>query len=301
MSAKLWITGHAGLLGSHLCSAARAAGWEVLTATRAELDLRDAAAVRGFLAQHQPAAIVHAAARNAGFAVHLAEPAGMLADNMSIALNVIQAAAEAGVPRLLYVSSACVYAGGGEGLMEKDALKEIPGGAMAGYALAKIAGMALCEAVSRERGVTYHSIIPCNLYGPGDNFHPERANVLAGMMRRMCDAGNADEFTVWGSGTPRREFLHAADAAAACLLLLRVENPPPRVNCGAGTDVTMLELADLLRGVTGFRGLVTDPSKPDGVARKLLNSSLLRGLGWEPRISLTEGLRETFAAMRAGA
>jgi GDP-L-fucose synthase len=298
----LWITGHTGLLGRELVSQAAAEGAAVLTAPRAELDLRDAAAVRFFIRQHQPAAVIHAAARNAGFPVHLAQPADLLADNLAMTLNVIQAAAEARVPRLLFVSSACVYAGGGDGLREAAALTEISGGAMSGYALAKQAGMALCEAVSRQHGLAYHSIVPCNLYGPGDHFAPERANVLAGMMQRMATAAreNAETFTVWGPGTPRREFLHARDCAAACLLLLRTDSPPARVNCGPGSDLTMLELAEQLRAVTGFRGrIITDPSQPGGVARKLLDSSPLRALGWAPCIGLEEGLRETFAAMSA--
>lgn len=292
VSGLLFITGHAGLAGGALVRAAATASREVITASRAELDLSDGGAVAAYLKAQRPSAIIHAAARNAGIAIHETQPADMLADNLAITLNTIRAAAEAGVPRLLYISSATVYSPDGT----------LPAGPTAGYGLAKIAGMMLCEAVRRQHGLCYHSIIPCNLYGPGDNFHPDHATVLPGMMRRMHDAllSGAGEFRVWGSGRQSREFLHADDLAAACLLLLELPDPPARVDCSPGISTTILELAEQLKELSGFTGkIVTDPSKPDGTPRPLLDSTQLRGLGWLPRIPLEEGLRSTWEAFRA--
>lgn len=302
MSGPLFITGHGGLAGSALLRAA--AGQNILTASRAQLDLQNADAVAAFLAQHRPSAIIHAAARNGGIALHEAEPAGMLADNLAIALNVIRAAAEAMVPRLLYISSAAVYAAGGDQpCAEDNAAPTLPRGPTAGYALAKIAGMALCDAVRKQHGLTFHSIIPCNLYGPGDNYHPPDATVVAGMMRRMHEAAqsNAPQFSLWGSGQQTREFLHADDLAAACLLLLDHPDPPSRVNCSPGLTTSILQLAHHLQTVTGYTGtLVTDPSKPEGAPRPPLDCTLLRSLGWSPRVALLDGLRSTYATFKEG-
>ena len=277
-------------------------GRDILTASHGELDLRNADAVAAFLRQHRPSVIIHAAARNAGITLHEAQPAALLADNLAIAVNVIRAAAEARVPRLLYVSSAVVYAGKSSGpLAESMAATSLPGGPTAGYALAKIAGMALCEAVRKQHGLTFHSIIPCNLYGPGDNYHPEHATVVAGMMRRMHEAAcaGAPQFSIWGSGHQTREFLHADDLAAACLLLLDQSDPPPRVNCSPGISTPMLELADQLKAVTGYTGtLVPDSSKPEGAPRPPLDCTLLRSLGWQPQIALPDGLRSTYSAFK---
>ncbi len=297
VSGSLFITGHAGLVGSALRRAMP--GRDIITASRGELDLRNADAVTAFLHDHRPSAIIHAAARNAGITLHEAEPAAMLADNLAIAVNVIRAAADARVPRLLYLSSAVVYAGSGaQPLVESCAATTLPGGPTAGYALAKIAGMALCEAVRKQHGLTFHSIIPCNLYGPGDNYHPQHATVAAGMMRRMHEAArsNVPHFSIWGSGQQTREFLHADDFAAACLLLLDQSNPPPRVNCSPGISTAMFELADQLKAVTGYTGtLVPDTSKPEGAPRPPLDCTLLRSLGWQPRIALPDGLRSTYS------
>jgi len=296
VNGPVFVTGHRGLLGSALRHAL--SGREVLTASRGELDLRGAAAVRAFIGDHKPAVILHAAARNAGIALHEREPAAMLADNLAVALHVIQTAAELRVPRLLFVSSAAIYAAG-ELPPEEGALQKLPGGPTAGYALAKIAGMALCDAVRRQHGLTFHSIIPCNLYGPGDNYHPAHATVVAGMMRRMDEAARAGDpaFPVWGSGQQTREFLHAADLADACRLLLETADPPPRANCGTGLGTSMRELAALLKDLTGYRGRVTaDPSKPEGAPRPALQCDLLHRLGWQPQVTLEDGLRSTYAA-----
>ena len=301
VSGPLFITGHAGLAGSALRRAMP--GRDIITASRGELDLKNADAVAAFLQHHRPSAIIHAAARNAGITLHEAEPAALLADNLAIAVNVIRAAADARVPRLLYISSAVVYAAADtQPLAETCAATTLPGGPTAGYALAKIAGMALCEAVRKQHGLTFHSIIPCNLYGPGDNYHPQHATVVAGMMRRMHQAAHtsAPEFPIWGSGRQTREFLHADDLAAACLLLLDRSAPPPRVNCSPGISTAMFEIADHLKAVTGYTGtLVPDSSKPEGAPRPPLDCTLIRSLGWQPRIALPDGLCSTYAAFNA--
>ena len=298
MSGPVFITGHRGLLGSALLRASE--GRKVITATRAELDLCDGDAVAEFIHDQKPAAIIHAAARNGGVALHEAEPAMMLADNLAIALNVIRAAADARVPRLLYVSSATVYAGeGSEPLAESRAGAVMPTGPTAGYALAKLAGMALCDAVRRQHGLTFHSIIPCNLYGPGDNYHPQHSTVAPALLRRMHDAiaTNATAFPLWGSGRQRREFLHAEDVAAACLHLLALSEPPARANCGPGGSTSIMELAREIQAVTQFSGtIVPDLTKPDGPPRPALDCTLLHHLGWSPRISLASGLRSTYEA-----
>jgi GDP-L-fucose synthase len=302
VSGPLWITGHAGLVGSALMRAAAAGGIEIITVAQSELDLRNRDAVENFLAARRPTAIIHAAARHGGIALHLAQPAAMREDNAAIVASVIHGAAKARVPRLLYISSACVYTGNGEHpCTEASTSDVVPDGAMAGYAEAKIAGMLACETLRSRNGLCYHSIIPCNLYGPGDNYHPEHATVVPGMMRRMHEAKvqNARDFAVWGSGKQRREFLHADDLAAACLFLLTLPDPPPRANCGTGISTPLIELAEHLKAITGFAGaLIADPSKPDGPPRPPLDSSLLRSLGWSPRIALEDGLRSTYAAFK---
>ena len=302
MSGKIFVTGHRGLLGSALRRALSGSGCEVITAGREQLDLRDSAAVSAFLNQHRPAAIIHAAARNGGLLLHQAEPVAMREDNLAIATNVIRAAQEQGTARLIFVSSACVYTATGDTpQMETAAGAVLPEGLLAGYAFAKIEGMKLCDAGHAE-GRAWCTIIPCNLYGPGDNYHPDHATVVPGMMRRMHEAVRAQlpEYKVWGSGRQTRELLHADDLAAACILLLNTERPPARVNCSTGTGTPMMELALNLKEVTRYDGgLITDPSKPEGSQRPMLDGTVLRCLGWAPRISLREGLEGTYAAFRA--
>jgi GDP-L-fucose synthase len=300
VSESVFVTGHRGLLGSALVRAL--AGREVITAERGELDLRDAGAVEKFVARRRPSAIIHAAARNGGLMLHEAEPAAMLLDNLAIATGVIRAALEQRISRLIYVSSACVYSGGGEmPQKEVSAATVIPGGITAGYAFAKIAGIQVCEAVRRDfYEDDYCSIIPCNLYGPGDNYHRDHATVVPGMMRRMHDSAKAhlDVFKVWGSGRQTRELLHGDDLAAACLLLLDMDGElPARVNCSPEMGTSMFELAAHLKAITGFRGeIVADPLKPEGQPRPVLDCTLLRSLGWSPRIELADGLRSTYGA-----
>jgi GDP-L-fucose synthase len=298
VSGAVFVTGHRGLLGSALLRAL--AGREIITATRAELDLRDAAAVEQFIAARKPATIIHAAARNAGVLVQVMQPEGMLTDNMDVALNVIRAAARCGVKRLLYVASAAIFPEWASAADAKVAAG-VPFGPTGGYALAKIAGMKLCAAVRAERRFTYHSICPCNLYGPGDNYG-DAATVVAGMMRRMHRAAAEGDrvFKVWGSGRQTREFLHVEDAADACLWTLEYPQPPDHVNCGSGESVSMMALAVHLAEITGYTGtLEPDPSRPEGTPRPAVDHAWLREQHWQPRIALPVGLRATYAVFLA--
>lgn len=300
VNGSVFVTGHRGLLGSALVRAMT--DREVITADRGELDLRNGEAVERFLAERRPDAIIHAAARNGGILLHVAEPVAMLEDNLAIAINVIRAARAREIPRLLYVSSACVYSGTDNAPQREEcAATAMPEGRLAGYAFAKTAGVTLCDAIHKSGG-TYSSIIPCNLYGPGDNYHRDHATVVPRMMRQMhetVEAGKAT-FDIWGSGEQTREFLHADDLAAACLLMLNIENPPARVNCGPGAGTSMKELAAQLQTVTGFRGdIVPDRTKPEGEIRPGLDCTQLRGLGWSPRIALENGLRSTYDAFKS--
>lgn len=298
MSGPVFVTGHRGLLGQALLRAL--SGREILTATRSNLDLTNSEAVHRFLAEHRPGAVIHAAARNGGLRLHESGPSAMLADNLAMAVNVIRGAHDAGIGTLINVSSACVYtAATAAPAGEASAGINMPEGLTANYALAKIAGMRLCDAYNDEDRPCFCSIIPCNLYGPGDNYHRDDATVVPSMMRRMHEATRAhlSTFNVWGSGRQTREFLHVDDLAAACVLLLDAEELPPRVNCGPGLSTTMLELAAALKNVIGFLGEIEpDPSKPEGAPRPGLDISLLRSLGWQPRIPLADGLRSTYAA-----
>lgn len=296
MSGPVFITGHRGLLGSALLRAL--SGREVIIAGRGELDLRDAAAVERFIAEKKPATVIHAAARNAGVMVHVKQPVGMLLDNLDVALNIIRAAAHCGVPRLLYISAAAAFTGA-EG---EPAVMGVHPGAGGGYALAKIAGMKLCAALREEQKLMYHSLSPCNIYGPGDNYGTS-STVVAGMMRRMHSAMERRDpvFKIWGSGRQTREFLHVDDIAEACLWTLQHPQPPDHVDCGSGESTPMLELAAMLAEITGFRGaLEPDISKPEGMPRPALGHSWLREQHWQPKVTLREGLRATYTAFLAG-
>lgn len=313
---RIYIAGHRGMVGGAILrrlEARRAAGegLELITRTHAELDLTDQRAVRGFMEEMRPDAVILAAAKVGGIHANNSYPADFIYENLMIECNVIHQAFAAGVRRLLQLGSSCIYPKEAPQPMAESALLT---GTLEPtnepYAVAKIAGIKLCESYNRQHGTDYRSVMPTNLYGPGDNFHPENSHVLPALIRRFHAAAQAgaDEVTIWGSGRPRREFLHVDDMAAASLFVMDLppavyarETAPmlSHINVGTGTDVSILELARMVAQVTGFKGrILTDPSKPDGTMRKLMDVSRLERLGWKAGIGLEQGLAETYAWFR---
>jgi GDP-L-fucose synthase len=275
-------------------------GQDILTATHAELDLRRQSEVENWMVERKPEVVILAAAKVGGIHANHTYPAEFIYDNLMMAANVIHGAYRAGVKRLLFLGSSCIYPRLAPQPMPEDCLLT---GALEctneAYALAKIAGMKLCQHYRSQYGVMFHSAMPTNLYGPGDNYHPDNSHVIPGLLRRFHQAKveQSDAVTVWGTGTPLREFLHVDDLAEACLHLLELEEPPDWVNVGSGQECSIGELAQIVKRVVGFEGeLRFDPSKPDGTPRKLLNSHLIQSLGWKPRVPLEEGLKEAYAA-----
>jgi nucleoside-diphosphate-sugar epimerase len=279
----------------------------LLTRTRTELDLTNQSAVRSFMEAERPDVVILAAAKVGGIHANNTYPAEFIYENLMIEANVIHEAWRAGVSRLLLLGSSCIYPRLADQPMREEALLTGPLEATnEPYAIAKIAGIKLCESYNRQYGVDYRSVMPTNLYGPGDNFHPEKSHVLPALIRRFHEAKESDapEVVIWGSGTPRREFLHVDDMAEAALFVLDL--PPEayasitepmlsHINIGCGDDISIAELAALVARIVGFSGTVTyDLSKPDGTPRKLMDSSKLAALGWRPRISLEEGIAATY-------
>ena len=303
-SDKIFVAGHRGMVGSACVRALKAAGYgNIVVRTHKELDLLDPAAVRAFYASEKPDVALIAAAKVGGIGANSAGNAEFLYQNEMIAMNTVMGAYEAGVKRLLFLGSTCIY--------PRMAPQPIPESALLtselektneGYALAKISGLKLCEFLRRDRGVMYHSLMPTNLYGTGDNYDVVGGHVLPTMIRKFETARiNGDKAVpLWGTGTPLREFLHVDDLAAACLFMLNLENPPDLVNVGSGVEVTIRELAEKVKAATGCPAEISwDSSKPDGTPRKLCDTSLIRSLGWKPLISLDEGLKRTVAEYRA--
>jgi len=301
---KIYVAGHRGMVGAAVVrEIARLGLPPPLTATHAELDLTDQAATRAFIARHRPTCIVVAAARVGGIEANRSALATFLYENLMIAANVIHAACEAGVPRLLFLGSSCIYPRLAPQPSPESALLTGPlEPTNEGYALAKIAGLKLCQFYRRQHGLLYHSAMPTNLYGPGDNYHPSHSHVLPALIRKFEEArlAGVKEVTIWGTGTPRREFLHVDDLARAALFLLELDNPPDWANVGSGEEVTIQKLAELVRDATGCRSKIRfDPSMPDGTPRKFCDTALIRSLGWAPEIPLAEGLRRTVGDYRA--
>ena len=303
----LFLAGHRGMVGQAIHRRLQAEGAKVLTADRVELDLRDGAAVGAFLAKHRPSQVILAAAKVGGIHANNTYPADFLFENLAIQNSVIQGAFAAGVQQLLFLGSSCIYPRNAPQPMKEDALLTGPlEPTNEPYALAKIAGIKLCESYNRQHGTDYRAVMPTNLYGPFDNFHPENSHVLPALLRRFHEAkqAQAPEVVVWGSGRPMREFLHVDDMAAASLHVLRLDRatyeahtqPMQRhVNVGTGVDVTIRALAEQVAAVVGYEGQLTfDTSKPDGTPRKLLDVSLLGELGWRARINLRDGLEHTY-------
>jgi GDP-L-fucose synthase len=302
----IYVAGHQGLVGSALVRRLERGGFRnVLTRTRGELDLKDERAVQAFFASERPQYVFVAAARVGGILANSRFPVEFLTDNLRIAVNAISAAHDHGVEKLLFLGSSCIYPRSAPQPMREDDLltgKLEP--TNEAYAIAKIAGLKLCEAYRREYGDVFITVMPSNVYGPGDNFHPENSHVLPGLLRRFHEAkvSGAPEVVVWGTGTPRREFLHVDDLADACLFVMERYQGEAPLNIGTGKDLTIRELAELIREVVDYRGGIRfDPSRPDGMERKLLDVARLEALGWRPSIGLEEGVRSTWAWYRAHA
>lgn len=289
------------MVGGALCRALRAnhAAVRQITATRQELNLLSQAAVNAFVGREKPDLMVIAAAKVGGIHANSTYPADFIYENLMIAANLIHAAFEHGVKRVLFLGSSCIYPREAPQPMREDCLLTSPlETTNEAYAIAKIAGLKLCQHYRKQHGVLFHSAMPTNLYGPGDNYHAENSHVIPALLRRFHEAKEAaqEEVVVWGTGTPRREFLHVDDLAAGCLHLLQTLDPPDWVNLGCGTDVSIRELAELVKTTVGFEGMLTfDTSKPDGTPRKLLDVSQLTALGWQAEISLREGLQQAYA------
>ncbi|MFG2355937.1 GDP-L-fucose synthase family protein [Streptomyces sp. NPDC048521] len=298
--ARVYVAGHRGLVGSALVRRLQADGHEVLTRSRSQLDLRDAAATATFLRDVRPDAVVLAAARVGGIMANSTQPVQFLEDNLRIQLSVIPAAHAAGVRRLLFLGSSCIYPRLAPQPIREGALLTGPLEATnQAYALAKISGIVQVQSYRRQYGSSYICAMPTNLYGPGDNFDPESSHVLPALVRRFHEAKHygLDEVVLWGSGTPRREFLHVDDLADACVTLLRRYDGEEPVNVGCGQDLTIRELAEVVAEVVGFEGrIAVDPTKPDGTPRKLLDVSRMTALGWRPRIALRDGIAATYAS-----
>ncbi len=271
----------------------------VLTRTRSELDLQDSAAVSEFFRTERPEAVIFAAARVGGIQANNSFPVQFLTENLKAELATISAAYEHGVQRFLFLGSTCIYPRLASQPITEDQLLAGPlEPTNEAYALAKICGLKLCEYYRRQYGVLFHSAMPCNLYGPGDNYHTEHSHVLPALIRRLHEAReqNQASVTIWGTGTPRREFLYVDDLADALLHLLTLEDPPAWVNVGSGHDLSIRELAQLVAQVVGFEGeILTDPSKPDGTPRKLTDITQLKRTGWAPSTELETGIHRAYA------
>lgn len=287
------------MVGSALVREARKrGGYQVLTASRDELDLLDQASVAEWLEDHEPDQVIIAAAKVGGIHANSTYPAEFIYENLAIASNLIEGSRQAGVGRVLFLGSSCIYPKMAPQPMTEDCLLTSPlESTNEAYAIAKIAGLKMCQHYRAQYGLMYHSAMPTNLYGPGDNYHPENSHVIPAMIRRFHEAKERGDsnVTIWGSGTPRREFLHVDDLAEACFHLLGHDNPPDWVNLGVGEDLTILNLAKTIAKTVGFEGEIkTDPSKPDGTPRKLLDVSLLNETGWTAKIAFEDGLKGAY-------
>ena len=295
---RVWVAGHRGMVGSALVRRLEREQCAVLTAERAELDLRDGKAVGDWVHRRAPQAIFLAAARVGGIVANDTYPADFLYDNLVIEAAIIHAAFEAKVEKLCFLGSSCIY--------PKFAPQPIPEEALLtglleptneGYAIAKIAGIRLCQAYRRQHGCDFISAMPTNLYGPGDNFNLENSHVIPAFLRKADQAkrAKAPTMTIWGTGTPRREFLHVDDCAEALLFLMKHYSDFSHINVGSGSDLTIDELARLVMKVVGFQGeLLHDTSRPDGTPRKLMSNAKIAALGWKPAITLEQGLAQTY-------
>ncbi|MHC1790528.1 GDP-L-fucose synthase family protein [Solidesulfovibrio sp.] len=295
---SVYVAGHRGLVGAAIVRALASQGRQCLTRTHAELDLTDQAAVRRFFAATRPETVFLAAAKVGGIHANETYPADFIRDNLLIQTNVIDAAKVHGVRKLVFLGSSCIYPKFAPQPLQESALLTGPLEATnQWYAVAKIAGIKMCQAYRRQYGFSAISLMPTNLYGPGDNFTPVNSHVIPGLMRRFHEAARRgdDAVTVWGTGAALREFLHVDDMARACLLCLEAYDDEEIINIGSGEEITIAALATIMAETTGFSGkIVFDATRPDGTPRKALDVSRLKALGWEPTLSLAQGLSQTY-------
>lgn len=296
---SIFVAGHRGLVGSAVERKLREKGFrKLLTKTREGLDLADQGQVRAFFQAQQPDAVILAAAKVGGIGANSALPAEFIYSNLVIEVNVIHQAWLSGVKKLLFLGSSCIYPKFAQQPIREESLLTGPlEPTNESYAIAKIAGLKMCEYYSRQYGASFISVMPTNLYGPGDNFDLETSHVLPAMIRKFDDANRRAEARVllWGTGKPRREFLHVDDLADACVFLLERHSDPQPVNIGWGEDIALSDLAEMVRRIVGYRGKIDwDTSRPDGTPRKLLDVSRLKSLGWFPSISLEKGIEQTY-------
>jgi len=297
---KVFVSGHNGMVGSALIRAfkSRMEEYEIITRNRTKLDLCNQLDVHHFLSSEKPDIVINAAGRVGGIYANNTFPADFIRENLLINTNLIHASYEVGVNRFLNLGSSCIYPREAEQPLKEESLLTGPlEPTNSAYALAKIAGLEMCRHYRKQYGVLFHSAMPTNLYGPGDNYHAQNSHVLPALIRRFHEAKKTgqSEVCMWGTGKPRRELLHADDLADALLFLLSVDNPPDWINVGTGRDQTILELANLVKDTTGFVGEIThDLTKEDGTPVKRLDISLLDNLGWKARISLEQGIKSTY-------
>ncbi|MBT6380349.1 MAG: GDP-L-fucose synthase [Opitutales bacterium] len=298
-SSKIYIAGHNGMVGYAVVRRLQSLGFEnIVTRRSSELDLTNQSAVDAFFAAERPAVVVMAAAKVGGIHANNTYPAKFIYDNLAIASNTIHAAYKSGTQRFLFLGSSCIYPTNiPQPMKESSLLTSELEPTNEAYAIAKIAGLKLCEYYRKQYGVTFHSLMPTNLYGPGDNYHPDNSHLLPALIRRFHEAKqqNLDTVTIWGTGTPLRELMFADDLADAVAHVLQLEDPPNLINAGTGVDHTIREIAELVKATVGFEGAIeTDPSKPDGTPRKLMDVSLLKEQGWTSKISLKQGIEMTY-------
>lgn len=313
LNKRIYVAGHRGLVGSAIVRALRKRDYNnIVTRSHAELELTDQAQVRAFFESEQIDEVYLAAARVGGIHANNTYPAEFIYDNLMVQSNVVHEAWRSGIKRLLFLGSSCIYPRMAEQPIREEYL-------MSGsleptnepYAIAKIAGIKMCESYNRQYGTDFRSVMPTNLYGPGDNYHPENSHVIPALIRRFHEAkmSGADKVVIWGTGTPRREFLYVDDMADACVHIMDLDRHTyekhttpmlSHINVGTGEDVTIREVAEIIRKVVGFDGAIEfDASKPDGTPRKLMNTAKLTALGWRPGMRLGEGIKETYACFKA--
>jgi len=302
-NAKTYIAGHRGMVGSAIQRKLEKEGYtNLLTADSKQLDLRSQAETEAFFYKEKPDYVFVAAAKVGGIVANNTYRAEFLYDNLMIEANVIHAAWKYGVEKLMFLGSSCIYPKlAPQPLKEEYLLTGLLEPTNEPYAIAKIAGIKLCDAYRAQYGCNFVSVMPTNLYGPNDNYHPQNSHVLPAMIRRFHEARQEglQSVSIWGTGTPLREFLHTDDLADACFFLMQHYNEPGFVNIGTGVDLSILELAELVAKITGYEGqILTDPSKPDGTPRKLMDVSKLNGMGWKAKIGLEEGIRSVYDSWR---